>query len=288
MRILIHFRNFTPMQFINYNGKIIPSDTLITSANNRGLKYGDGLFETLRVINGHIPFADRHFKRLRNGMKVLSLKAPTGFNLGFFKSEIIQLTGKQNARVRLTVFRQDGGLYLPEQNKINFLIEAKPLEVNDFRFNPTGITLGLAKSIQLSYNQLSPLKTTNALPYILAAQERKKLKTDDILLLNQQGRIAEANSSNLFIWTGRTLKTPKVTECVIEGIIRSVLIDKVKQLKITVKEEQLSLTDLHKAKSIFLTNSIQGIRWVNQFENSKFASTIGSELTNLLNQQSEK
>lgn len=275
------------MEFINYNGKIIPADTLLTSANNRGLKYGDGLFETLRIINGHIPFADRHFKRLKKGMKVLSLKAQKGFNYTFLKSEILKLTGKNSARVRLTVFRQEGGLYLPKQNKFNFLIEAKPLADTIFGFKPKGIHLGLAKSIQLPCNQLSPIKTINALPYILAAQERKKLKTDDILLLNQYGRIAEANSSNLFLWTGRTLKTPSSSEGMIEGVIRSVLIDKVQQIGIKVKEDKLTLADLHKARSIFLTNSIQGIRWVNQFENSKFAPSIGNQLSELLNKLSK-
>ncbi len=274
------------MDSINYNGKLIPSDSLIAGANNRGLKYGDGLFETLRVIKGNIPFAERHFKRLKKGMKVLSLKAQKEFNLAFFKSEILKLTGNNNARVRLSIFRHDGGLYLPTQNKFNYLIEAKTLEDTTFIFKLKGINLGLAKNIQLSCNQLSKLKTINALPYILAAQERKKLKTDDILLLNQYGRVAEANSSNLFIWTGRTLKTPKLSEGLIEGIIRSVIIEQAKQIGITVKEDKLSLQDLDKAKSIFLTNSIQGIRWVNQFENSKFVPSIGIELTDLLNKLS--
>ncbi len=262
------------------------ADSLIIGANNRGLKYGDGLFETLRVIDGNIPFVNRHFKRLKNGMKVLSLKAPKGFNLAFFKSEILKLTNKAHARVRVTVFRQDGGLYLPSQNTLNYLIEAKPLNDSQFRFNQKGIHLGLAKSIQLPCNQLSTLKTINALPYILAAQERKKRKFDDILLLNQHGRIAEANSSNIFLWTGRTLKTPKLTEGVIGGVIRSVIIDKAKQVGIKVKEDKLRLQDLHKAKSVFLSNSIQGIRWVNQFENCKFGPSIGQELNDLLNKLS--
>ncbi len=274
------------MNSINYNGKIISADSLIIGANNRGLKYGDGLFETLRVIDGNIPFVNRHFKRLKNGMKVLSLKAPKGFNLAFFKSEILKLTNKAHARVRVTVFRQDGGLYLPSQNTLNYLIEAKPLNDSQFRFNQKGIHLGLAKSIQLPCNQLSTLKTINALPYILAAQERKKRKFDDILLLNQHGRIAEANSSNIFLWTGRTLKTPKLTEGVIGGVIRSVIIDKAKQVGIKVKEDKLRLQDLHKAKSVFLSNSIQGIRWVNQFENCKFGPSIGQELNDLLNKLS--
>jgi len=229
------------MRNINYNGKILPAESPIISAHNRGLKYGDGLFETMRVIDGRIPFANYHFKRLKHGLKTLGMSLPRSFTFAFFKKEILSIAGNEKARVRLTVFRKEGGLYLPTQNKFNYLIETKPLADNEFGFNPKGIHLGLAKSIQLPCNQLSPLKTINALPYVIAAQERKKLKTDDILLLNQYGRIAEANSSNLFLWTGRILRTPQLSEGVINGVIRSVLIDKAARIGVKVKEDKLSL-----------------------------------------------
>ncbi len=275
------------MSYINYNGKIIYQDQDILKSNNRGLKYGDGLFETVRVINGHIPFAKHHYERLVHGLKVLSFNIPRSFSFSFFKREILHLTNNSQARVRFTVFRKGGGLYLPENNQFDFIIESAPLQEDHYILNNKGVRLDVSKKVSLSCDTLAPLKTLNALPYIIAATERKAQKIDDIILLNQNGKIAEANSSNVFIWTGRTLKTPSLVEGCIAGVIRRVLLEEAKSLNIKAVETKLTLNDLRKAKAVFLTNSIQGIRWVKQFEKCKFAPGPGPLLAKLLNEQSQ-
>ena len=275
------------MSYINFNGKIIYQDQAILRADNRALKYGDGLFETVRVINGHIPFAKFHYERLVDGLNVLSFKVHNRFSFSFFKREILQLTNETSSRVRFSVFRKPGGLYLPGNNQFDFLIESSPLKDDAYVWNKKGIHLGLSKKVSLSCDTLAPLKTLNALPYIMAANECQQQKVDDIILLNQHGRIAEANSSNVFIWTGRTLKTSSLLEGCIAGVIRRVLLEKASSINIKAIETKLSLNDLRKAKAVLLTNSIQGIRWVKQFEKCKFAPDPGPELLNLLNEQSQ-
>jgi len=276
------------MSSINSNGKILPVKTPIFKASNRGLKYGDGLFETMRSLNGHIPFARDHFRRLVQGMKVLSINVPKTFSFSFFQKEILKLTKNEHSRVRFSIYRSEGGLYLPKGKTFHFVIEASPLKKPLFELNAKGLHLGLTKKVQLSYDSLSPIKSIAALPYIIAATDRQKQKVDDVLILNTKGRIAEANSSNLFVWTGRRLKTPALTEACIAGVIRKQILGKANKLGLKVTETKVTLNDLKKARSIFLTNSIQGIRWVNRFENSIFEPTIGNSLINLLNDLSKK
>ena len=121
---------------INFNCKILPSEQPIFTASNRAFRYGDGLFETIRVFDGKIPFFQRHFQRLIVGCRLLNLDVSGHFTQDFFENEISKLlVGGANYRVRLTVWRSGGGLYTPETNLPDFLIEAKELPSSVFELN---------------------------------------------------------------------------------------------------------------------------------------------------------
>jgi branched-chain amino acid aminotransferase len=231
---------------------------------------------------------DQHFKRLTNGLDVLKLDVPKSFTLAFFRKEILRLTGsKKEARVRFTAFRGNGGLYTPVSDQLNFLITASKLQQPSYSFPSKGLKTITFSRIPLTFSVLSSIKTMNSLPYVLAAKQKKILNIDDLVLLNNSGRVSEASSSNIVIWNGKTLITPSLKEACIAGIIRSVLLERIADTGLKIKEKKVTIDDLNSAKAVFLTNSIQGVKWVRKFEtrsyDKKVAKQVGKILIEVLN-----
>ncbi len=241
---------------------------------NRAFRYGDGIFESMRMCAGRISLWSMHYDRLRIGMKALRMDIPAHYSEEYFKSEIEKLTGtSSNFRVRLSVNRSDGGLYTPLSDLPDFLIEAKNTEENHFLMQKEGLTLGWYDEAPiLSKTRLAGIKSANALPYILAAKHRKTYHLDDCLIFNEKGNIAEAVSSNVFIVKAGKLITPHLRAGCVAGVMRKAVIQIAKDLGITVKE-QVALQPKHvfSADGLFLTNAVQGIRWVKKVEYTEFA-----------------
>ena len=286
---------------INFNGQLFSEETPLFLSSNRTFRYGDGLFESIRVFGGKMPFFDRHWQRLQSGLEVLKFEVPVHFSAAFFQNEIAKLTENQsNWRIRLTVFRSGGGLYTPERNTPEFLIEATPLSSGRFELNTEGLIVGIFDEIRLqsfnppilqSFNP-SNFKTCNALPFVLAGIFKKEKDWDDCLLLNTDRRIACGGSSNVFLVKNGGLHTPPLTEGCVAGTMRSVIFDVAKKLKIKLLETPLVVSDLPQADEFFLTNAIQGIRWVRDVEgvekklaneiSGKIASELGATVEQLL------
>ena len=273
------------MEFINNNGLLQIRNLPIFQADERIVRYGDGLFETIRMFEGQLPFFEMHVDRLLDGLEKLGFAIPEFYSIPFFLLEIRKLVGfSANARIRLQVYRSTDGFYLPDTDEPAFLMISDPLETGQFQLNEQGWKLGIVPDIQLPTDYLANLKTSNALPYILAAKCAQTQQLDDVLLLNDKGRIAEASSSNIFIYRDGQLHTPALTEGCIAGVMRRNIIRLAQQLGIPVNESQLAEPAIESAEEVFLTNSIQGIRWVKQFKNATFVSTLANELTAILNQ----
>ena len=132
------------MIFFNYNGKIFNGNETIIGPTNRGLRYGDGLFETIKFKNGKIILAAQHFERLWAGMEALEFTVPIHFTVQKMILEITALIKKiklKEARVRLTVIRSDGGIYDPKNNTPNYIIEAIKLPEENGSLNINGLQI---------------------------------------------------------------------------------------------------------------------------------------------------
>ena len=117
------------MNEINVNGEIQKDTDLFVGKDHRGLKYGDGLFESIRMMKGRMPLLTDHLRRLFRGMEFLKIDKPSHFNTAFFRKEIRRITSlTQNARIRISVFRGSGGLYTPTNHQPFYLIEYQPLK----------------------------------------------------------------------------------------------------------------------------------------------------------------
>jgi len=275
------------MQFIIYNGEIV-SNKVVLKSNNRAFRYGDGLFESFRTFKGSIPFLKQHLVRLTRGMKVLSINPCDCLNKEALLRSINDLCLKNNiegsARIRVSVFRKEGGLYAPENNDFDYIIEANALEHPLYKLDTKGLIIGIAKSIRKPINILSEIKSANALLLVLAAQEAQKNRWDEALLLNEKGNIAEATSSNIFIVKGNTIFTPPIEDGAMNGIMRQQIAKIIKDSPYQLRVKSIEPSELESANEIFLTNSVKGIIWVVGYGQKRFFNKASRELNILLNQ----
>lgn len=241
----------------------------------------------MRMFDGQLPFLDHHFQRLTEGMQALQMDIPKHYSPTFLKKEIQRLlpAKKENARIRFSVFRKPGGLYTPINNDCEFTIEFSLLKAKHFEWNEKGLKVDICKNIRLPTSKLSQHKTGNSLPYVLAGIYKKEHQLDDCLLLNDADRIAEASSSNVFWVTNKKIYTPPISEGGINGVMRKVILAEANAFGLTIKETKCSLSKLEKAKEVFLTNSIQGIRWVRQFREVHYSHELSNQLIQQLNQK---
>lgn len=254
------------MNHYSYNGKIYPPGKEIIAAGNRGLRYGDGLFETMRVKQGNIFSADEHFARLWKGMELLGFQPPSIFTPLYLQNcieAVLQKNGHtENARIRLSVFRGEGGLYDAQNHYPNHIIESWALPPMHGQWNSNGLDLGIYESARKSCDVLANIKHNNFLPYVLAALEAKKNKWNDAIILNQYGRICDSTVANVFLVKDKAIVTPSLEEGCIAGVARKLLLRALKTARIPVSEQAVTTADLQNADEVFITNAIHPIRWV--------------------------
>jgi branched-subunit amino acid aminotransferase/4-amino-4-deoxychorismate lyase len=267
----------------NYNGFLVEdSEKLFTSAN-RGFKYGDGFFETLRISNNNILFWDRHYERLVKTMEFLNFDV-SAMDREFWETQIKKYFVRNNfpdCRLRLTIYRDAGGFYTPDRNKAGFIIEGYILDKSIYEINEKGLKLGLFCDVMKSRQPFSNLKTTNSLPYVLAGIFAEKSGFDDVAILNDADRVSESISSNIFIVEGDKIITPPLTEGCVEGVMRSLIFDLMPPGK--VLEETIDVDRMKDADEIFLTNVIRGLQWVGSFSGRQYSANVSSSLVNMLN-----
>lgn len=273
--------------FICYNGDIFPASDPVLKISNRSFLYGDGLFESMRMFKGRIMLLQKHLERLKAGMKILHLEIPDYFSTEFFKDKVDQLIKRNNfggnARIRLNIFRIDGGLYTPENDNISYTISVAESETDQYVINNSGLTIDLFEEINKPLNKLSHLKTCNSLLFVLAGIWKSKNNLDDCLILNESGRICEGLSSNVFIVKGKQIFTPYLSEGCINGVMRGFVIRLLINSGFFVTEDRIEVNDILNADELFLTNASSGLRWVGAFRNKRYFSKQSKEIINLLN-----
>lgn len=272
---------------INFNGLL--QDNFAVTSSNRSFLYGDGIFETLKVVNGKILFSEDHYFRLMASMRIVRMKIPMDFTLEFFENQVISLTDvlsiSNSARVRITVFRNDGGLYLPDQNTISYVIEATSLVSKKYEIAQDNFEVDLFKDSFVSAQLLSTLKTTSKILNVTASIFAKENDLNTCLLLNDKKNVVEAIAGNLFMLAGNKLITPPISEGCLNGIMRKQIIKVMKDFpEIEFSEAIISPFDLQKADELFVTNVIQGIQPITKYRKKEFKTTFSAHLLVKINE----
>ena len=277
------------MAMVDFNGNIIAADSAFLNQGNRGLRYGDALFETMRASNGIIYFWEEHYLRLMASMRMLRMEIPMDFTLEVLEDAIIKILKINKlhnyaARIRFTVFRKDGGLYSPLTNDVSYIIEAEQIASPFYLLDENEYEVELYKDFYVNADMLSTLKTNNKILNVTGSIYAKENGYDNCLLLNSSKMLVEALNGNIFLVNGNTIKTPPLNDGCLNGIIRlkiKEIITKTPDLEL--QELSISPFELQKADELFITNSILGIRPISKYRKKEYGSTIAKNLIGKLN-----
>lgn len=274
---------------VNFNGTIVSaSDNILY--NNRAFLYGDGIFETVKILDGKILFSEDHYFRLMSGMRIVRMEIPMDFTLEYFEAQMISAAEANNCldsgRARITVYRNTGGFYLPKDNTISFVIHAEILENKMYTVEKPDYEVELFRDFYVTRQLLSAIKSTNKLINITASVFAEENGFDNCLLVNDDKNVIEAIQGNLFMLTGNKLVTPPVTDGCLNGVMRKQILALVRKMEnIEVVEESISPFDLQKADELFITNVIMGIRPITKYRKKDFVTAFAESVLVKLNAQ---
>ena len=272
---------------INFNGTLSPlSENLL--ANNRAFLFGDGVFETIKILDNKILFLEDHYFRLMSAMRIIRMEIPMNFTMEYFETQIL-VTAQDSkcldsGRIRLTIYRSDGGYYLPKTNTVGFLIQAEILENRIYSFDDLPYEVDLYKDFYVTKQLLSSVKTTNKILNITASIFASENGLQNCLLLNDSKNVVEAIQGNIFMLTDHQLITPPISDGCINGVMRKQILNLAKKIEnLEVREESISPFDLQQADELFITNVIKGILPIKKYRKKEFQTNLATDLLLKLN-----
>ena len=274
------------MSPIIFNQQILRKEEFQISIANRAFLYGDGLFESVKIINGKPFNLDAHLKRLFSASLLLHLEINVSRN--DFQDDIELLIRenkiKKGGNLKILVFREEGGKYLPLNNSASCLIMSESSDKNSFSLNKKGLELGLFKIQLKPMNKLSNYKTISALQSVMCSLDARQKAKDDCLMFNTENRIIESANSNIFYVKNNIIFTPQLREGCVDGTMRNCILS-LKDLDYKIVENEVKIGDILEAEEVFLTNAIQGVRWVSHIKEQQFTEQkVVKLLTNKINQ----
>jgi branched-chain amino acid aminotransferase len=274
---------------VNYNGIVLPDSKVALPPENRGLHYGDAVFETIKVSGGKVLYWEDHYFRLMAAMRVMRMEIPMSFTFEFLEDEIrktIEATSEKAMayRIKLLVWRSWGGKYTPLATTVEYAIFVEVLDDPFYTLNEDVYEVELFKDHYVNSGLLSTLKTNNRAVNVLAGIYAEENEYQNCLLLNENKQVIEALNGNLFLVNGDTIKTPPLADGCLNGIIRKQLIAILRQLPdYTLEETSISPFELQKADELFVTNTIVGIQPISQFRKKSYTTNVAKDLLAKLN-----
>ncbi|MBC8768418.1 aminotransferase class IV [Arenibacter sp. BSSL-BM3] len=274
---------------VNFNGNLLSKNTFYLNHENRGLRYGDALFESIRVVNGKIFFWEDHYLRLMASMRILRMEIPMNFTMEFLEEQIMAAVKanallEKPARVRFTVFRNNGGLYLPQTNDVSYIIETSVLDSPFYTLNNETYEVELFKDFYVNPDMLSTLKTNNKAINVVGSIYAAENGYQNCLLLNNEKKVVEALNGNLFLVKDQLIKTPSLKDGCLNGIVRKKLIGILGALdNYNFEEAFISPFELQKADELFITNAIRGIQPITKYRKKEYGNKVASDLLGKLN-----
>ena len=268
---------------INLNGSISPKTKALFYSGNRAFLYGDQIFETIHFYNGKLLFWEDHYFRMMGGACMLRMEIPQHLNIEFLENEIIKTIKASNclefsSRVRLSLYRSDGGFYLPTNQSLQYLIEVDELNEKSLCFNNKGLIIDVFHDHLKPSQTLSNLKGGNSLVSVLSSIFADENDLDEAIILNSESNICETTASNIFIATDKHLITPPISSGCVNGIIRKQIIENAFLWGYTIEEKNIKSFELIKADEVFLTNSVKWIQWVGSYKKRSYTNHISADL----------
>ncbi len=258
------------------SGRILPADEASISIRDRGLLYGDGLFETIRVQDGKCIRLARHLERLHRGASVLGFdEAISELDFGRAIGELLDANQMGEARIRLTVTRgasAGAGRITAAEGPPTVIITC-----DDLPAPPAPAQAVIATIRRDESSVLSSLKSLNYLPSILARMEAERAGADDAALLNNRGNVSDGTIGNIFLVKGSRLITPALSEGPLPGTVRAEVLSVAPSLGLEPVEAAVTPRDLLEADEAFYTNAIMLVRSISGIDGREFGDAGVSE-----------
>jgi len=241
------------------------------SADDRGLLYGDGLFETMAVVDGEVPLWDLHAERLQAGCRRLRLACPS---LPELHSELVTRTGgTKRAILKLILTRGVGGrgYAIDPESVPSVILQLHPWPELPQEYWTRGVKVRFCSMSLARQPALAGIKHLNRLEQVLARAEWTTPDIQEGLLADSEGYVIEAVSHNLFVLEGQTFATPDLDQCGVAGVMRGYILDILRQQGCEIRITRLDRHALVAADAVFLCNSIHGIWPVCELETRHYA-----------------
>ena len=273
----LHINNMTLNKTFAYvNGKILPAEKASLSIFDRGLVLGDGLFETLRTVNGHPQFLPLHYERLRKSARTLLIKMPIALDeLEKVIKTLCRKSKLEDVSTRITVTRgkYHGGLGIDPSIPPSLIITVAPVKGLGEEIYSKGVPVAISSINKAAASGLdSKIKSTNYLANIFAKAEADKKHCYESILLGPKGEIAELSTASFFGVINGIVITPPLDTGILPGITRQLLLQILKKQKIPFREGQIFPKDVAHMSEAFLSSSVRGIVPITRIEKAKVGS----------------
>ena len=269
---------------INLNGSLIAKSEAIFKAGNRAFLYGDQLFETVLYKNGTLKFWEDHYFRMMGGACLLRMEIPIHLNMDFMEQEVLKTLEANNAstntsRIRISLFRTQGGLYTPKDRSLEYLIEVDDDVVGT---QEDGLVIDVFHNHLKPSQPLSNTKGLNSIVSVLSGVFAQENNLDEAIVLNSESFICETTASNIFVVKEGVLYTPPLESGCVDGIVRKQLFENATQWDLKIIEKEMKPFELIKADEVFLTNSIKGVQWVKSYKKKTYQNVLSKSIQSQL------
>ncbi len=274
---------------VNYNGELIADTADFLEHSNRGFRWGDALFEEVRVIDGRPVFWEAHYFKLMASMRILRMEIPASFTMEYLEEQLVR-TVKANALetltalVRISVFRLGGAVLSAIDEKVGFIMDGAPMSNPFYQIQDAPYEVEIFKDYYLNADMLSNLDTTDKLLQVIASVYATENGYQDCLLVNGNKQVVATIYGNLFLLSGTTLKTPPLQDGCTNGVIRKEVIEIVEHSgEFEMAEASISPFELQKADELFVVNVKEGIIPITKYRKKEYDSQAAKALIGKLN-----
>jgi len=264
-----------PSVFIAVNGTVAPLHAARVSPLDRGLLYGDGVFETLRTYGGQPAFLARHLRRMREAATFLRIPwEPDEAQMRALIDALLEANALRESTIRITLTRgpTPAGLKLDGAEEPTWIVRAGPLREYPQALRDGGMRLHVSKIRRNADSPLPSIKALNYLECLLAKDEALRRGADEALFLNTRGELAEGSVCNVFLVERGSVLTPSIDSGILAGITREVVLELCERESIPLVETRLGPTRLRGADEVFVTNSLMEIMPVAAVDDDSFSA----------------
>jgi len=235
------------------------------SADDRGLQYGDGLFETMGAANGKVRRLAQHLARLAEGCHRLGMPVPPSDLIEVDCARVLE--GLGTAVVKLIVTRGPGprGYAPPAEPTLTRIVVSTAQQVSAAEA-ARPLSVRICETRLARNSRLAGIKHLNRLEQVLAGAEVREAAVDEGIMRSTDDRVIAATAANLFLVREGRLLTPQITDCGVAGVMREAVLRQAAQLGLETEVGDITLVDLESADECFLTNAVRGVRPVGSVE----------------------